>query len=134
MYIKENQLSQLLGFFSMISLILCCIGLFAIFSLHTLQKTKEMSIRKVFGANWLNLLMSITKNYLIITLLAIGLAIPLAWSFINSWLNGFNYRIQLGPTIFIFPASLILLASFSAVAYHVIKVLKVNPINSLKYE
>jgi len=134
MYAKEDHLVKLLGFFSMVSLALCCMGLFAVFSLHVLQKTKEMSIRKVLGANSINLLKSVTRSYMAITLLAIGIAIPIAWYFMNNWLNEFSYKIQMDLFIFILSASLILFMSCIALMYHVIKVLKVNPVDSLKYE
>ena len=134
MYAKEDHLFKLLGFFSIVALALCCMGLFAIFSLHVLQKTKEMSIRKVLGANALNLLKSVTRSYVMITFLAICLAIPVAWLFMNNWLDEFSYKIQLDPIIFVLSASLILFVSFIALSYHVVKILNVNPVDSLKYE
>ena len=109
-------------------------GLFAIFSLHVLQKTKEMSIRKVLGANSMNLLKSVTKSYITITLLAIGTAIPVAWFFMNNWLNEFSYKIQLDPIIFILSTFIVLFMSCIALMYHIINVLNVNPADSLKYE
>lgn len=134
MYTKENGLARLLSIFSIISLALCCMGLFAVFSLHILQTTKEMSIRKILGANAIQLLTSVTGSYVIIALIATGIAIPAAWFLINNWLDGFSYRIQLNPIIFMGSISLILLASLMTILYHVIKLCNADPVGALKYE
>ncbi len=132
MYSAEDQLIRLLGFFTIVSLMLGYMGLFAVFSLQILQARKEMSIRRILGAGAINLLKSTTKSYMLIVLLAIGLAIPVAWLLLRSWLDGFSYRIQLDPVIFILSACLILLGSLCAMAYHVHKILNVNPVDSLR--
>ena len=134
MYTKEDQLVRLLGFFSLVSLALCCMGLFALFSLHILQSTKELSIRKILGANAMNLLRIVSSSYVVVALLAIGLAIPIAWLFLNNWLDGFSYRIPINPIIFIRSIGLILLASCLAISYHIVKALKTNPADSLKHD
>jgi len=134
MYLKEDNLVKLLGFFSIVSLVLCCMGLFATFSLHVLQKTREMSIRKVLGANSIDLLKAITRNYITITLLAIGIAIPIGWLLMSNWLSEFSYRIQMDASVFILTASIVLSASFITFVYHVIRIVRVNPVDSLKYE
>ncbi len=134
MYSKEDYLSKLLSFFSLVSLGLCCMGLFAIFSLHILHKTKELSIRKVLGAGAANLINAATKNYIIIVVLAIGTAIPISWYFMNNWLGDFSYRIDMNPLIFVYSASLVLLMSCLTLLYHIIKSINVNPIDSLRNE
>ncbi len=134
MYSKENDLSKLLGFFSFVSLGLCCMGLFALFSLHILHKTKELSIRKVLGANAINLIKAATKSDIIITLLAIGIAIPVAWFYMTHWLDGFSYRIDMNPLIFILSACLILFMGCITLMHHVIKALNSNPVDYLKHE
>lgn len=134
MYAKEQQLVHLLSFFSIVSLVLCCMGLFAVFSLYILQKTKEISIRKVLGANVINLLKSVTRSYLLIALIAIGIAIPIASFLLSGWLDGFSYKIQMTATMFILPACVVLILSFITIAYHLRKVLNVNPADSLTQE
>ncbi len=134
MYAKEDHLSILLGCFSLISLTLCCMGLFAVFSLHMLQKTKEMSIRKVLGASLTNLLKTATRSYLLIMVISIGIAIPIAWFFMNKWLNGFSYKAGMDSGVFICSALLILSGCCITLVYHVVKALNVNPVDSLKSE
>jgi putative ABC transport system permease protein len=134
MYAKEDQLARLLSVFTIVSLILSCMGLFAVFSLQVIHKTKEMSVRKVLGANPLNLFSSITSNYFKVALISILTSIPLALLFTQKWLQEFSYRIQIDPFIFILSAGLILFTGFIAILYHLLKILTVNPVDSLKYE
>lgn len=132
MYTKEDHLAKLLGFFSLISLGLCCMGLFAIFSLHLLQKTKELSIRKVLGANAWHLIRTTTQSYLGIAVLAIGVAIPVAWYLMENWLSGFSYRISVDALVFIGSAALILGMSGLTLLYHILKSVWVNPVTALQ--
>jgi len=134
MYAKEDRLAQLLSLFTGISLILSCMGLFAIFSLQVIHKTKEMSVRKVLGANSLNLLSVITSNYLKVAFISILISIPVALIFTQKWLQEFSYRIQIDPFIFILSAGLIFFTGFIAIIYHLLKILAVNPVDALKYE
>ena len=134
MYQKENQLALLFRFFVIVSLMLCATGLFALFSLHVLQKTKEMSIRKVLGANYINLLKSITKHFRSIVLLSILIAIPFAWWFVKNWLNEFSYKVQIGIDVYLISGMVILLISVLTIAFHLLKILYVNPVDSLKHE
>jgi putative ABC transport system permease protein len=133
-YAGEDNLVNLLGFFSIVSLVICCTGLFAIFSLHVLQKTREMSIRKVLGANFLNLIKATTRNYMLIALLAISIATPISWFLMNTWLMEFSYKVKMEPLAVIFSASLILLISALTIMYHVIKAITVNLVDTLKCE
>lgn len=134
LYAKEHQLVQLFSFFSVIYLALCCMGLFATFSLHVMLKIKEMSIRKVLGANAINLLKSVLSSYVATTVIAIGMALPAAWFLLTFWLEGFSYKIPINPVLFIFSSLLVMLVSLMAIAYHLKKVLKVNPADSLSHE
>jgi len=133
-YAKEYTLFNLLGFFAIVSLILCCMGLLAIFSLQMLQKTKEMSIRKVLGANVVNLIKTATKSYMFIAMLAFVIASPVAWLLMNRWLTEFSYRIEMNTSLFFFSVVLILLVICITLVFHVIKTINVNPAEALKNE
>ncbi len=134
LYTREDHLVKLLSFFSVLSLALCCMGLFAVFSLHVLQKNREMSIRKVLGANAADILRTITGRYAIIALLAVGIAVPVAGFLMDKWLNAFSYKVSLDPLVFIVSTFVVLLAGGVAIMYHVVKVLHVNPVDALKHE
>jgi|GEM_PF-2858909 len=134
MYTQENHLSLLLGFFSVLALILCGMGLFAIFSLHMLQKTKEFSIRKVLGANALDLIRTATRPYMILAVLALAVAIPVAGYVMEDWLAGFSYRITMGVQVYLVAAAAIVLAGGMALSYHLLKSLRTRPAESLASE
>lgn len=134
MYTKEDDLSKLMGFFSLVSLGLCCMGLFAIFSLHLLQKTKELSIRKVLGANAWHLVRTTTQSYVGVAVLSLGVAIPVSGYLMENWLSGFSYRISVDALVFIGAATLILGMSGLTVLYHILKSLRMNPVTSLQSE
>ncbi|MEO0339952.1 MAG: ABC transporter permease, partial [Bacteroidota bacterium] len=132
MYTQETQLMRVFQFFTIIALLLCSTGLFALFSLHVLQRTKEMSVRKVLGANARQLLQSITKSYSTVAVIAMIIALPTAWLLIKKWLEAFSYRVTIGPDIFLLASLLILLISMLVIARHIAKVLKVDPAVELK--
>ncbi|MEM6380168.1 MAG: FtsX-like permease family protein, partial [Bacteroidota bacterium] len=134
MYQNENQLIQLFSFFSFISVLLCCTGLFALFSFHVLQRYKEISIRKILGANAWSLFKSITKDFSLVAILSIVLAIPIAWTLLSSWLELFSYNVNIGIDIYLVAGLVILLASLLVIAFHLYKILKVNPVDALKSE
>ncbi len=134
LYQKEHQLAQVFGFFSLVSMMLCAMGLFALFSLHVLQKTKEMSIRKVLGANYSNLLQSITKHYSTVAILSISTAIPISWYVLTRWQSEFSYKVPLGFGVYFFPGLILLSASLVVIAYHLVKLLHINPVDALKNE
>ena len=132
MYVSEKQLTSLFRFFSITALILCSIGLYALFSLHVLQRTKELSIRKVLGATSLNLIYQVLKQYGSIVAISIIVAVPLAWYMIQAWnaknplLSGVSYGVYMVSGI------IVLLTSILVVGFHVLKVIRVNPAETLK--
>lgn len=134
MYEKEHRLTQLFWLFSVISMMLCAMGLFALFSLHVQQKTREISIRKVLGANYSNLLKSIIKNYRTVLILPIVVAFPIAWFLVRRWLSEFSFNVPVGFEVYLLSGFIILSASFAVIAYHLLKVLKVDPVIALKSE
>ena len=132
MYTQEVQLMQVFRFFAMIALLLCATGLFALFSLHVLQRTKEMSVRKVLGASAMQLLQSITKSYSMVAIIAMLLALPVAWFAVNRWLEAFSYRVTIGIDIFLLASTLLVMISLLVIARHLVKVLQVDPAAELK--
>ncbi len=134
MYTSEKQLRKLLTNFAIISIILSCMGVIAIFSIHLQQKTKEMSIRKVFGANGLQLLRAMTKNYFTLTLISVGLAGVVVWLIKREWLNSFIYKVEINPIAIGLLGLFVMLFMVFALTYHLLKLMQINPIDTLKQE
>jgi putative ABC transport system permease protein len=133
-YEREEKMSALLTVFTSIAIFIGCLGLFGLATFMANQKTKEIGVRKVLGASVESIVFSFSKEY--VKLIGIGffLAAPAAWYIMNQWLNGFAYKITLGPSIFVTG----LLATFSiavvTVGYRSYKAATVNPAQSLKSE
>ncbi len=134
MYNKEKQLTQLFQFFSFISLLLCYMGLFALFSLHVQQRTKEMSVRKVLGAELGNLIAAIIKNYGRIVIFSIIAAMPIGWYLVKAWLAEFSFSANVGLGVYLLAGFIVSSTSILVISYHLIKIVNVNPALALKHE
>ncbi|NRB53711.1 MAG: ABC transporter permease [Saprospiraceae bacterium] len=134
MYDKEKQLTQLFQFFSFISLLLCYMGLFALFSLHVQQRTKEMSVRKVLGAELGNLFAAIIKNYGRIVFFSMLASIPIGWYLVKVWLAEFSFSAQVGLGVYLLAGFIVISTSLLVISYHIIKIINVNPVLALKHE
>ncbi len=134
MYDKEKQLSQLFQFFSIISLLLCYMGLFALFSLQVQQRTKEMGVRKVLGAELGNLFSAIIKNYGRVVSFSIMAAMPIGWYLVQVWLAEFSFSATVGFGMYLLAGFIVISTSLLVISYHLIKIVNVNPALALKHE
>ena len=99
-----------------------------------IRRTKEVSIRKVFGASVNQIALLISKEFLIIVLIANVLALPIAYFVMEEWLSGFAYRINPGVMAFLFPAICTGMVALITISFQSIKVAVVNPVDSLRKE
>ena len=134
LYKTESSFSILIGSFTFLAIFIACLGLFGLASYMTEQRTKEIGIRKVLGASISGILYIISKQFIILIVLANLIAWPLAYYFMNDWLKDFAYRIDIGISTFIIAGSLTLLIAISTISYQAIKAAAVNPAKSLRYE
>jgi len=134
LYKTEERIADLFSIFSGIAIALACMGLFALAAFTTIQRTKEIGIRKVLGANITNIVLLISKQFLLLVFLAFVIACPLAWWMGNDWLNDFAYRMELNSWIFAFAGiTAICIAGFT-VSFHAIRAALANPVDSLRNE
>lgn len=133
-YKEELQIFDLIKLFSLLAIIIACLGLFGIISFLLLQKEKEISIRKVFGASLSKLFSLLTKNYIILIIIANIIAIPIAYYFLNNWLINYSYRIEIGVTPFILAFLITVVIMMLTVSYQTLKTALANPVKALKYE
>ncbi|ANH81459.1 macrolide transporter [Niabella ginsenosidivorans] len=134
LYVTEQRTATLFTTFAGIAIVLSCLGLFALAAFVTVQRTKEIGIRKVLGANEGNILLLITRRFLLLVIVAILIATPLAWLVGNSWLAGFAYRTQLHAWLFVVAGLVALLVAFCAVSYHALRAALANPVEALRTE
>lgn len=134
MYSTEQRVGQLFSTFAFLAIFLACLGLFGLAAFTTVQRTKEIGIRKVLGATVTSIVALLSKDFLQLVLLANVLAWPLAWYAMHRWLEDFVYRINIGWWIFGIAALAVLLITLLTVSYQAIKAALANPVKSLRTE
>jgi len=120
--------------FTILAILIACLGLFGLASYMVEQRTKEIGIRKVFGANESIILRLISRDFLILVTIAIIIAFPVAYYFMNNWLQNYVYKTTLGATLFIIAALLTIVITFITISYKAYQAAVMNPANSLKTE
>ena len=133
-YKNENRLSQLYKIFAGIAIFISCLGLFGLVSFMAVQREKEVGVRKVLGASVANILYLFTREFIVLIAIAFLLAAPFAYYFMHKWLNGFTYRIEIGPGIFLITMLGSMGIAWLTVAFKALKASIANPIISLRNE
>ena len=134
MYSSEEKLSTLLWIFAIMAIVVGCMGLFGLAAFSAEQRTKEIGIRKVLGADVLNIMGLLSKNFLVLVAIAAVIALPIAWWAMNNWLDDFPYRQEISWWIFGVAIVAALLIAFITVSFQSIKAATVNPVKSLRTE
>lgn len=134
MYSNEIYLKKLFFGFSILSIFIACLGLLGLVTYMIQQRTKEMGIRKTFGASTYKIVLLLAKNLMKWILISNVLAWPLAWYFFDQWLNKFAYRCDILWWYFPVAGILSLFIAIIPVSYQTIKSASTNPIDSLRYE
>ncbi|HEY2720764.1 MAG TPA: FtsX-like permease family protein, partial [Chitinophagaceae bacterium] len=134
LYLSEQRSSKLFAVAASLAIILACLGLFGLAAFTTVQRTKEIGIRRVLGANVGSITMLMAKNFLNLVFVAILVATPIAWWAGNRWLQDFAFRIPVQSYVFIVTAIVTLVIALCTVGYHAIRVALMNPVKSLRTE
>jgi putative ABC transport system permease protein len=134
LYQAEQRSSALFSVAAVLAIVLACLGLFGLAAFTTVQRTKEIGIRRVLGANIGNITMLVSRNFLQLVGLAILIAVPAAWAVGNKWLEDFAYRIHISWWIFVACGIAALLVALMTVSFHAIKAALMNPVKSLRSE
>ena len=134
LYNKEGKLEKLSEYLTVLAVFIACLGLFGLSSFTAKKRTKEIGIRKALGASVADVIKLLSKEFLILVCIADIIALPIAYYFINRWLQDFSYRIDPNLWIFIFSGFLTLLIATLTISYQAIKAATANPVESLRYE
>jgi len=132
MYKSEQRLSKLLTFFTYLTIFVACLGLYGLVEYSVNQRTKEIGIRKVFGANVPSLLVLLTKRYFLLLTIAIALVIPLCLYLTQSWLNRFAYHVEIGAGLYLKSTLVILVITITTVSFQSLKAALTNPAGVLR--
>ncbi|MEE4198065.1 MAG: ABC transporter permease [Bacteroidales bacterium] len=133
-YRTEEQFGKVFGIFSLLALFITLLGILSLSAFSAAQRRKEIGIRKVMGASVKQILVLLSKSYVLLLILSCILAVPVIYYALNKWLNNFANRMELTLWIFIIPMVVISGFSLIMVALQSIKTAKDNPVNSLRYE
>ncbi|MGN6530350.1 MAG: FtsX-like permease family protein, partial [Ginsengibacter sp.] len=133
-YKQESQLSQLYQIFATIAILLSCLGLYGLASFMAVQKIKEVGIRKVLGATVSNIVYLFSKEFVLLISVAFLIATPVAWYFMNKWLQNFAFKIHLSWWIFFAGGIASVIIALGSVSFQAIKAAIANPVKSLRSE
>jgi putative ABC transport system permease protein len=134
LYNSEQQQGQLFTIFAGLAILIACLGLFGLATFNTLQRVKEIGIRKVLGASVINIVQLLSREIIILVTIAIVIACPIAWIFMDQWLDTFAYRIGFNVWLYIMAAFVAILIALFTVSSQTIKAAMSNPANTLRYE
>jgi len=133
-YKADQRFGQVFGLFTSLAILVACLGLFALASFTTIQRTKEIGIRKVLGASVPRILKLLYQEFAVLLVIAFVIAIPLAWFSISKWLQGYAFRIGIHWSYFVVPFVAILIIALLTVSFQSIRAAIANPVKSLRTE
>ena len=134
MYEKEEQFGRIISFFAILAISISCIGILGLAIFTSERRTKEIGIRKVNGASIENILILLSKEFTIWVLIAFIIGSPIAFIFVNKWLQNFAYRTDISWWIYIVSGFSALLIAWLTVCWQTIKMALINPVDVLRYE
>jgi putative ABC transport system permease protein len=134
LYRTEQRIGRILLYYSILAIIISCIGLLGLSIFMTEIRTKEIGLRKVNGAKSFEILFLLSKEYLILVLISILIASPVAWFCLNKWLQSYAYRITLNPWIFVLVGLIVLVIALLTVGFQSYRAANKNPLDALRYE
>ncbi|AFD05405.1 ABC-type antimicrobial peptide transport system, permease component [Solitalea canadensis DSM 3403] len=130
----ENRLLSIVGYFTLIAILISCLGLFGLATYSAEQRIKEIGIRKVLGASISSIVLLLSKDFLKPVLLATLIAFPIGWYAMHKWLEDFAYRTNIGWSVFLIAGVLAVAIALITVSFQAIKAAIANPVKSLKTE
>src|SRR6185436_6489542 len=121
-------------YFTIVAIIISCLGLFGLATFTAEQRTKEIGIRKVLGASVHGVVGLLSKDFLKLVIIAVLIASPVAWYAMNKWLQNFAYQTSITWQVFALTASIAILIAFVTISFQAIKAAVANPVKSLRTE
>ena len=133
-FLADERQGQIFGLFVGIAIFIACLGLFGLAAFSTERRTKEIGLRKTFGAKTKDIIWMLLWQFSVPVLVANLIAWPVAYYYLHGWLEGYAYRISLNPLYFLGAGAVALLIAWATVIVHAAHVARANPIHALRYE
>jgi len=134
MYRDEQRVGQLTLCFGIIAIVIACLGLFGLATFMAEQRTREIGIRKVLGASVSGVVRLLSSDFIKLVFIAVIIASPVAWYFMNKWLQDFAYRTNISVWVFVLAGFCAVLIALLTIIYQAIKAAMANPVKSLRTE
>ncbi|MEO1260967.1 MAG: ABC transporter permease [Bacteroidota bacterium] len=134
LYAADQRFGNILSFFTLLTILVACLGLFGLASYTTFLRTKEIGVRKVLGASSASIVALLSKDFLKLVFVSLVIAAPLAWYVMQIWLQEFAYRIDIAWWVFALAGAVAILVAFFTVSFQSVKAALANPVDSLKTE
>ncbi|SIO43621.1 ABC transporter permease [Chitinophaga niabensis] len=134
MYKSEQVIGRLSAAFTALAIFIACLGLFGLATFTAQQRTKEIGIRKVLGASIMQILALLSKDFIRLVLIAVGIAMPLAGYFMHGWLNRFAYHVDISWWVYVSTGVIAIVLAMLTVSYQSIRTARMNPVKSLRSE
>ena len=134
LYRTERQMGQVMSVFAFLAVFVACLGLFGLAAFTAERRRKEIGVRKVLGASVPGLVALLSKDFAWLVVAAFAVAAPVAYLLMSRWLDGFAYRISLGPLVFIVAGVAALAVALVTVGYHAFRAASADPVRALRYE
>ena len=134
LYASEEKFQELFSIFTYVAIIIACLGVFGLSAYTAQRRTKEIGIRKVLGATVFGVTRLLSKEFFKLVLIAVVIAVPVAWYGMEEWLQNFSYRIELKPWMFLISGFVAIFIAMITVSFQSIKAGLANPVNSLRNE
>jgi putative ABC transport system permease protein len=133
-YRTDSQVSKMVGVLAGLAIFISCLGLFGLASYSAEQRVKEIGIRKVMGASIQNIVLLLSRHFIVLVLIANVIAWPLAWFTVNKWLQDYAYRVSISWWVFLMAGGLALVIAMVTVSTLAARAARANPMKSLKTE
>lgn len=134
LYKKDDLTMKLFSWFTVLAILISCLGLYGLVSLIAVQRTKEIGIRKVLGATLQQLISLLTKDFVRLITIASLIALPLAGYAMYQWLTDYAYHIEMQWWMFLMPVALVLIIALAVIAQQILKAALANPVKALRSE
>ncbi|GAB5522574.1 MAG: ABC transporter permease [Roseivirga sp.] len=134
LYASEEQLSQVVIFFAVLAILIACLGLFGLASFATEQRIKEIGVRKVLGASVAQVLLLLSKDFVLLILIAFVVAAPVSYYLTDWWLQDFAFKVNIGWLTFFLAGIIAILIALITVGYKAINAARSNPVKALRFE
>jgi putative ABC transport system permease protein len=134
LYDQETKTAWLMNVVMIITIFISCMGLFGLAMFTAEQRSKEISIRKILGATVTNIMTMLSKDFVVLVIISLIISSPVAWYFMNQWLEDFTYRIHISWWVYIEAGTAAILIALITVSFQAVKAAIVNPIKSLRME